>query len=140
MKIKQMEKEDFREKSYWLTTREYMPNESLKEEIETDVAIIGGGFTGQTTAYFLKREEPGTKVALLEAQVIGFGASGRNGGFSMTKFGLGPATTALRFGKQKAIEAHDYGCRAVDLQRDLIVDLGLPDAFNMRAPPKTAAA
>jgi glycine/D-amino acid oxidase-like deaminating enzyme len=43
----------------------------------------------------------------------------------MTKFGLGPATTALRFGKQKAIEAHDYGCRAVDLQRDLIVDLGL---------------
>jgi len=125
MKIKQMEKEDFREKSYWLTTREYTPNASLKEEIDTDVAIIGGGFTGQTTAYFLKKEEPGTKVTLLEAQVIGFGASGRNAGFSMTKFGLIHTITALRFGKQKAIEAHNYNCRAVDLQRDLVVDLGL---------------
>ena len=85
MKIKQMEKEDFKEKSFWLTTREYTPNASLEGEVETDVAIIGGGFTGQSTAYFLKKFEPGTKVALLEAQVIGFGASGRNAGFSMTK-------------------------------------------------------
>ena len=77
MKITQMEKEDFKEKSYWLTTREYTPNVSLKEEIDTDVAIIGGGFTGQTTAYFLKQAEPGTKVTILEGQVIGFGASGR---------------------------------------------------------------
>jgi glycine/D-amino acid oxidase-like deaminating enzyme len=125
MKIKRMEKQDFRKKSYWLTTRQYTPNASLKEEIDTDVAIIGGGFTGQSTAYFLKQAEPGMKITLLEAQVIGFGASGRNGGFSMTKFGVLHAITALRFGKQKAVEAHNYNCRAVDLLRELITTLGL---------------
>ncbi len=125
MKIKQMEKEDFREKSYWLTTREYTPNASLQEEIDTDVAIIGGGFTGQSTAYFLKKAEPGTKVTILEGQVIGFGASGRNAGFSMTKFGLLHTITALRFSKQKTVEAHNYNCRAVDLLRDLTTTLEL---------------
>ncbi len=125
MKIKQMERQDFREKSYWLTTREYTPNDSLREEVDVDVAIIGGGFTGLTTAYFLKKAEPGTKVALLEGQVIGFGASGRNAGFSMTKFGLLHSITALRFGKQRTIEAHNYNCRAVEQLRSLVTSLDL---------------
>ncbi|MEW6440273.1 MAG: FAD-dependent oxidoreductase [bacterium] len=125
MKVKQGEREDFRQKSYWLTTREYTPNASLEGEIDVDVAIIGGGFTGQTTAYFLKTKEPGTRAALLEGQVIGFGASGRNAGFSMTKFGLMHTITALRFGKSKAVEAHLYNCRAVDLLRDLVARLKL---------------
>ena len=89
-----MKKENYREKSYWLTTREYKPGESLRGEIEVDVAIIGGGFTGLSSAYHLKKTEPDLRVALLESQVIGFGASGRNGGFNMTLFGLTLGITA----------------------------------------------
>ena len=120
-----MKKENYREKSYWLTTREYKPGESLRDEIEVDVAIIGGGFTGLSSAYHLKKAEPDLRVALLESQVIGFGASGRNGGFNMTLFGLTLGITALRFGKSKAREAHHYMERAVDTLRDLVKDLKL---------------
>ena len=54
------------------------------------------------------------KVAVLEAEGIGFGASGRNGGFSMTLFGLEPAVTKSLFGQQRTVEAHRYMERAVD--------------------------
>jgi len=120
-----MTSEDFKEKSFWLTTREYTPNDPLHGETEADVAIVGGGFTGLSSAYHLKKAEPGMRVVLLESQVIGFGASGRNGGFNMTLFGLTLGITALRFGRAKAREAHHYMERAVDMLRDLVVDLGL---------------
>ncbi len=120
-----MEKEDFREKSFWLGTRDYVPGGSLQADIDVDVAIIGGGFTGLSSAYHLKKAEPGLNVALLESQVIGFGASGRNGGFNMTLFGLTMSITALRFGKEKAKEAHHYMERAVDTLHDLVNELNI---------------
>jgi hypothetical protein len=45
-----------------------------------DVAIVGGGFTGLWTAYYLKRADPTLEVAVIEREFAGFGASGRNGG------------------------------------------------------------
>ncbi|MEW6442763.1 MAG: FAD-dependent oxidoreductase [bacterium] len=117
--------DDFREKSYWLTTREYQPGAPLKGNREVDVAIVGGGFTGLATAYFIKKAAPAMNVALLESQVIGYGASGRNGGFSMTLFGMTLSLTAMRFGRQAAKEAHHYMERAVDLVRDLVRAEGL---------------
>ena len=113
----------FEEKSYWMTTREYLPGEPLQGDIDVDVAIIGGGFTGLSSAYHIKKAEPNLRVALLENQIIGFGASGRNGGFNMTLFGLTLSITALRFGKQKAKEAHHYMERAVDYLKELIGEL-----------------
>ena len=124
-----MGKEDFREKSYWLGTREYAPGSPLSEDIDIDVAVIGGGFTGLSSAYFLKKEEPGLKVAVLESQVIGFGASGRNAGFSMTLFGLTLGITAIRFGKQKAQKAHHYMEKAVDLLRRAISREKMPHGY-----------
>ena len=118
-----MNRDNFKEKSYWMTTREYAPGEPLQGDIDVDVAIVGGGFTGLSSAYHIKKAEPNLKVALLESEVIGFGASGRNGGFNMTLFGLTLSITALRFGKQKAREAHHYMERAVDYLRDLVAEL-----------------
>ncbi len=115
--------EDFKQKSYWMTTRDYAPGEPLQGDIDVDVAIIGGGFTGLSSAYHLKKAEPNLRVALLENRVIGFGASGRNGGFNMTLFGLTLQITALRFGRQKAAQAHHYMERAVDYLRDLVAEL-----------------
>jgi len=118
-----MKKEDFREKSYWMTTREYVPGAPLQDDIEVDVAVVGGGFTGLSSAYHIKKAEPNLRVVLLESDVIGFGASGRNAGFSMTLFGMTLGLTARRFGKKKAKEAHHYMERAVDYLRDLVAEL-----------------
>ncbi|MEW5941886.1 MAG: FAD-dependent oxidoreductase, partial [Chloroflexota bacterium] len=98
--------------------------------VAVDVAIIGGGYTGLATAYFLRKTEPTMKVAVLEGEVVGYGASGRNGGFAMTLFGLEPAVTAMLFGKQKTVEAHRYCERAVDLVRDLIREHNIQSDFE----------
>jgi len=106
---------DYRDKSFWLDTYgPYTPNPPVQGHLRVDVAIIGGGFTGLATAYNLCKDAPGLKIAVLEAEVIGFGASGRNGGFSMTLFGLEPAVTKALFGHQRTVEAHQYMERAVD--------------------------
>lgn len=60
-----------------------VPRSSLGESLEADVAIIGAGYTGLWTAYYLKQQAPQLKVVILEAQTAGFGASGRNGGWLM---------------------------------------------------------
>ena len=56
---------------------------ALEHDLDVDVAIIGAGYTGLWTAYYLKRLAPGLNIAIVEAQTAGFGASGRNGGWLM---------------------------------------------------------
>jgi glycine/D-amino acid oxidase-like deaminating enzyme len=112
---------DHSDKSFWLATYgPYTPNPPVQGDISVDVAIIGGGFTGLSTAYNLRRDDSGVNVAVLESEVIGYGASGRNGGFSMTLFGLEPAITKLFFGQQRTVEAQKYMERAVDYVDALI--------------------
>lgn len=68
--------------SYWLAQagveRRRRP---LEGERDADVCIVGGGFTGLWTAYELRRADPSLEVLVLEAEHVGFGASGRNGGW-----------------------------------------------------------
>jgi glycine/D-amino acid oxidase-like deaminating enzyme len=59
------------------------PRPALTEDIQADVAIIGAGYTGMWTAYYLKRQAPNLRIVILEAETAGFGASGRNGGWLM---------------------------------------------------------
>ena len=56
------------------------PRPALAGDIEADVAIVGAGYTGLWTAYYLKQQLPALRVVVLEAEIAGFGASGRNGG------------------------------------------------------------
>ena len=49
--------------------------------MDVDVAIVGAGYTGLWTAYYLKLAQPSLQIVLLEREVAGFGASGRNGGW-----------------------------------------------------------
>ncbi|MBV1790179.1 FAD-binding oxidoreductase [Marinobacterium sp. D7] len=53
----------------------------LMDDMETDIAIIGAGFTGLWTAYYLKKLKPDLRIALFEQRCVGYGASGRNGGW-----------------------------------------------------------
>jgi glycine/D-amino acid oxidase-like deaminating enzyme len=56
---------------------------ALAEDLHADVAIIGAGYTGLWTAYYLKRQAPQLRIVILESEIAGFGASGRNGGWLM---------------------------------------------------------
>ena len=106
--------------SFWWTTREYTPSPALEGAHRADIAIIGGGFTGLSTAYHLKAIDPSIEVVLLEQEAIGYGASGRNGGFGMTLFGMNLSMTHLRFGTTRTRQAHEYMERAVDYLWTLI--------------------
>ena len=57
------------------------PRAPLLRDRDADVCIVGGGYTGLWTAYYLKRADPSLRIAVLEARFAGFGASGRNGGW-----------------------------------------------------------
>ncbi len=69
-------------KCFWDTTIARPPRGlALQGEVRAEIAIIGGGYTGLTAALHLARDA-GADVAVLEANGIGWGASGRNGGFA----------------------------------------------------------
>jgi len=66
--------------------------DALDGDTEVDVAIVGGGLTGLWTAYYLADADPGLRIAVLERDVVGFGASGRNGGWCSALFSVSEAT------------------------------------------------
>jgi glycine/D-amino acid oxidase-like deaminating enzyme len=75
----------YRSLSYWFDSlgAEPEPRPALPGDLEVDVAIVGGGFTGLWTAYYLAIADPTLRVAVLERETASFGASGRNGGWCM---------------------------------------------------------
>lgn len=86
---------------------------SLQEDIECDVAIVGGGFTGLWTAWYLRRADPGLRVVVLEKEFCGFGASGRNGGWVSGLLAGKRERWAAEFGRDGVIEAQREMFRAV---------------------------
>ncbi|GAA3747644.1 FAD-dependent oxidoreductase [Leifsonia bigeumensis] len=88
---------DHRDVSFWLDSLvesgsdDLTPRTSLPGDREFDVAIVGGGLTGLWSAYYLLKRSPGLRIAILEKEIAGFGASGRNGGWCSALF---PASTA----------------------------------------------
>jgi glycine/D-amino acid oxidase-like deaminating enzyme len=73
----------YRSQSYWLDSvpGSLHPRAALEGECSADVVIVGGGYTGLWTAYYLKHHSPDLNIVVIEAEIAGFGASGRNGGW-----------------------------------------------------------
>src|SRR6185437_11231970 len=70
------------EVSYWWQARGIPARRpSLPGSTEADVCIVGAGYTGLWTAYYLSRADPALRIIVLEATFAGYGASGRNGGW-----------------------------------------------------------
>jgi glycine/D-amino acid oxidase-like deaminating enzyme len=76
------------------------PSPPLRGAVEADLCIVGGGFTGLWAALHAKADDPGREVVLLEAETIGFGASGRNGGFAIGSLTHGLENGLARFGDE----------------------------------------
>jgi glycine/D-amino acid oxidase-like deaminating enzyme len=60
----------------------------LPGDVDVDVAVVGGGFTGLWAAYYLAEADPALRIAVIERDVVGFGASGRNGGWCSALFAV----------------------------------------------------
>jgi glycine/D-amino acid oxidase-like deaminating enzyme len=85
-------------RSYWLDDlRERAPDAPLAGVAEADLCIVGGGFTGLWAALHAKAQDASREVVLLEADVVGGGASGRNGGFLVASLTHGLANGLARF-------------------------------------------
>jgi glycine/D-amino acid oxidase-like deaminating enzyme len=89
--------------SYWLSAAGPIePRPALDGDTTVDVAIVGGGYTGLWTAYYLASADPGLRIAVLEASYCGFGASGRNGGWCSGLFPVSMDVLARRHGHEQA--------------------------------------
>jgi glycine/D-amino acid oxidase-like deaminating enzyme len=106
------------QRSWWLREAlaaegEPLPAPPLSEEIDADVAIVGGGYTGMWTAFFLTERAPGVRIVLLEQDICGGGPSGRNGGFVHGWWEQLPFL-ARRYGQDRALEAVRAADEVVD--------------------------
>jgi glycine/D-amino acid oxidase-like deaminating enzyme len=84
-------------RSLWLEQAEdiHVRRPALEGDATVDVAIVGGGLTGLWTAYYLALADPSLSIAVVERATVGFGASGRNGGWASA----GLAGSAVRYAR-----------------------------------------
>ncbi|MGI9623383.1 MAG: NAD(P)/FAD-dependent oxidoreductase, partial [Acidimicrobiales bacterium] len=96
--------EEYRSRSLWLDNLpdSLVPRLGLPGDTQVDVAIVGAGYTGLWTAYYLLGLDPRLRVLILEKDIAGFGASGRNGGWCIGELAAGPARHERTVGNDAA--------------------------------------
>jgi glycine/D-amino acid oxidase-like deaminating enzyme len=96
---------EYRDLSLWLQTTpgSLQPRAALSGDTTVGVAIVGAGYTGLWTAYYLHEVDPSLRVAVLEAEIAGFGASGRNGGWCSALYPVDIAKLTHEAGPSAAI-------------------------------------
>jgi glycine/D-amino acid oxidase-like deaminating enzyme len=117
------------EHNYWLTTVE-MPQveapRALPERV--DVAVIGAGFTGLSAARTLAKR--GAKVAVLESETIGWGASSRNGGMVLTGMKLGVNQLISMYGRERAQRMYAASLATIDCVEQIVSEEGIECDFS----------
>jgi glycine/D-amino acid oxidase-like deaminating enzyme len=116
------------EKNFWLTTVK-APQIPVRELSQTvDVAVIGGGFTGLSAARTLARG--GARVAVLEAENVGWGASCRNGGMVLSGLKLGTATLIARYGREATKRMYAASLESIDCVEQLVHEENIDCNFS----------
>jgi glycine/D-amino acid oxidase-like deaminating enzyme len=115
--------------NYWLTTA-HLPGEEntitpLPERV--DVAVIGGGYTGLSAARTLAQHH--VNVAVLEAETIGWGASSRNGGMTLTGLKLPMQTILKRYGRETARQLFQCSLDSVSLVEAIVREENISCGF-----------
>ena len=103
---------------YEATARREAPLPALEGDIDADVCVVGAGLSGCSTAMHLAQR--GYKVVVLEAERIGYGASGRSGGQIIPGWAGGMDKIAAQLGKADAKRVWDFGIEGIELTRELI--------------------
>ena len=119
-----------------LRRRPHARDRPLDGSADADVAILGAGYTGLWTAYELLRRDPSLKVTVLEREIAGFGASGRNGGWCAAGLQVSPANLERRFGRAGMTAIED----AVDSGVDEIGRVCADGGDRRRATSRAAAS
>ena len=121
----------YRSRSLWLDglKEPLVPRDALNTNTAVDVAIIGGGFTGLWTAYSLLINHPEMRVAIIEKEIVGFGASGRNGGWASALFAGSREAMAKTHGVEGVLRMHQAMIESIaDIERTCI-DEGIDASF-----------
>lgn len=107
---------DYRQYSYWLEScgDDLTPRLPLNGSKDVDVAILGAGYTGLWTAYYLLQNDPSLDIAIVEKEIAGFGASGRNGGWCSAGFPLSLGEIDRRFGRSAGDHVYQEMVKSVD--------------------------
>jgi glycine/D-amino acid oxidase-like deaminating enzyme len=107
--------------SFWWKDVGGMPpaRPSLPGPLDVDVAIVGAGYTGLWTAWYLIEADPSLRVVVLERERAGFGASGRNGGW-LSGLWPGPADAPTRRAIADTIDVVADWCSAAGVDCDLV--------------------
>ncbi|OOB89849.1 NAD(P)/FAD-dependent oxidoreductase [Rathayibacter sp. VKM Ac-2630] len=84
---------------WWSSLGRPEPRPALPGPLDVDVCIVGAGYTGLWTAYYLKKAAPDLRIAVLEQRFAGFGASGRNGGWLTNEITGGVSSYARSHGR-----------------------------------------
>ena len=105
------------------------PAPALEGEVEADVAIVGAGYTGLWTALAVRERDPSARIVVLEAEEVGYGPSGRNGGFC---HGYWSELAHLRpaFGDEGALAVARAGAKIVPAIRDWTRERGVDVWFR----------
>src|SRR6058998_3422750 len=116
------------QQNYWLTTVEVPKTDTKMPLPETvDVAVIGAGFTGLSAARTLAKL--GARVAVLEAETVGWGASSRNGGMVLTGLKLGAADLISRYGKETTRRMFSASLEAISTVEQIVADEEIASDF-----------
>lgn len=107
---------DYRTVSWWLETSgdDLTPRPPLAGSVDVDVAILGAGFSGLWTAYYLLKRQPSLKIAIVEKEIAGFGASGRNGAWCTSQFPTSLEHLGQKYGKSTAVAVNQAMAETVD--------------------------
>src|SRR5438270_10216144 len=104
--------------NFWLTTTSMPPATVENLPARVDVAIIGAGFTGLSAARTLAKK--GIRVAVLEANTIGWGASSRNGGMVLTGLKLSAETLTKRYGTELTRQMYASSLESIGLVEEIV--------------------
>lgn len=103
--------------------------QKLEQTDEFDVLIIGAGYTGLWSAYYLHLNDPSLKIAIIEKNTVGYGASGRNGGWCSTIMPMSLDSIAKRHGRDQAVAMQNAMFATLDEIKTRTTSLGIDCDF-----------